>query len=400
MFDGLDDIGWSQLIHAYGAASDVPGDIRALVSPDEKTAKDALWRLSGNIYHQGTRYTATAPAIPYLVEAALAVAPARGAQIVNLLGAIVEPCAEIFLREGLTIAQFRQYIRDEDRTMTEQTRAYHQEFGTWPSVETDVYNAVLAQVPRLLSFLDLKSPDILVSVLELLAYFPDHRQGTETLTERVFSDPNAGDVPRVAAIECLSDLARSVGLPSYDPVFERLLTPGNSPFVKAHAAAAMTAQTDTRFEHLLDALKNAPELYALDRLYGRGSGWSVSDVLLALKPWFQGHKDQICDAIIDSLPAAHKTGADTSGQVASLVAALASPAAAKDYFKSRPAKDLTPLEKRALQSIVTYGSWKVGDKWLGNFKILIASFGLPDRPDTLERYIRPDQSLLSRFLKR
>ena len=51
------------------------GDIRALVSADEKVAKDALWRLSGNIYHQGTRYTATAPAIPYLVEAALAAFP-------------------------------------------------------------------------------------------------------------------------------------------------------------------------------------------------------------------------------------------------------------------------------------------------------------------------------------
>ena len=104
--------------------------------------------------------------------------------------------------------------------------------------------------------------------------------------------------------------------------------------------------------------------------------------------------------MIKSLPAAQKTGADTSGIVQALVTTLAHPNPAKDYFKGKPGKDLTALEKRALESIVTNGLWTVGGKHLGNFKILIASFGLPDGPDTLERYIRSDQSLLSRFLKR
>lgn len=400
MFDGLDDIDWSQLIHAYGAATDVPGDIRALVSADEKVAKDALWRLLGNIYHQGTRYTATAPAIPYLVEAALAVAPQRAARIVELLGAIVEPAADIFLRDGLTVAGFRAVIAEEEARMSAQARAEYAEYGTWPRVETEVYDAVLDQIPRLLSGLDRTSAEIQVSLLELLGYFPDQRNAVEKLTAEIFADPNAGDVLQVAAIECLETLGRSIDIPPYDAVFEELITPDNSLFVRSHAAAAMTTQTDARFVQMLDALKNADEIYRLDRHYARGGGWSMTDVLLGLRPWYATHKEQICDAMIESLPAAQRTGADTSTIVHSLVIALAHPSPTGDYFKAKRAKDLTVLEKRALESIVTYGTWKIGDTWLGNFKSLIASFGLPDRPETLKRYIHADQSFLSRFLKR
>ncbi len=282
MFEGLDDIDWSQLLHAYGAASDVPGDIRALVSPDEKSAKDALWRLFGNIYHQGTRYTATAPAIPYLVEAALAVDPKRAARILDLLGAIAEPAADIFLRDDLTVAAFRAHIAAEEASISAQARAEFEEYGTWPRVEVEVYDAVLAQIPRLLSGLDRASAEIRVAMLEVLGYFPAQRQVVEALATEIFTDPAAGDVLRVAAIECLSTLARSVEVAPYDAVFEGLLTPEHSLYVKAHAAAAMTTQTDAGFAQLLDALENADEIYRLDRHYARSGGWSMTEVVLGL----------------------------------------------------------------------------------------------------------------------
>ncbi|KAL7756434.1 hypothetical protein ACKLNR_013427 [Fusarium oxysporum f. sp. zingiberi] len=63
---GLDSIDWSRLNHAYGPADDVPLILRELQSRDPevyKTAFDACW---SNIYHQGTRYSASVAAIPFL----------------------------------------------------------------------------------------------------------------------------------------------------------------------------------------------------------------------------------------------------------------------------------------------------------------------------------------------
>ena len=67
MLEGLEDVKWDELGHAYGPASDVPGVIRNLASPDPKIRGKALHQLHGNIWHQGTVYEATAPAVPFLV---------------------------------------------------------------------------------------------------------------------------------------------------------------------------------------------------------------------------------------------------------------------------------------------------------------------------------------------
>lgn len=64
----VDEVDWSQLGHAYGAAEDVPGQLRALASEDEEARKSAIWELFGNIWHQGTVYDATAHAVPFLIE--------------------------------------------------------------------------------------------------------------------------------------------------------------------------------------------------------------------------------------------------------------------------------------------------------------------------------------------
>jgi hypothetical protein len=86
---GLDDVAWDLLEHAYGPATDVPEVLRALVSGDDELADEAMYELYGNIWHQGSVYPATIPAVPYLV--AIAVARAAGKQtpeVLRLLGYI------------------------------------------------------------------------------------------------------------------------------------------------------------------------------------------------------------------------------------------------------------------------------------------------------------------------
>lgn len=66
MLQGLDRIDWSSFQHAYGPAGDVPDLLRLLL--DDLERDDALHALYGNIFHQSTRYPATAQAVPFLVE--------------------------------------------------------------------------------------------------------------------------------------------------------------------------------------------------------------------------------------------------------------------------------------------------------------------------------------------
>jgi hypothetical protein len=72
MLERLDAVDWAAVEHAYGPATDVPDLLRALRSPDSAARQHARHALFGTIVHQGTRYAATAPAVPFLAELALA----------------------------------------------------------------------------------------------------------------------------------------------------------------------------------------------------------------------------------------------------------------------------------------------------------------------------------------
>ena len=95
---GLTDIPWASLRHAYGPAGDVPGILRAILDGDQKTAKEAASELFGNIWHQGTVYQATAPAVPFLAR--LASAGCRTATLAGLLGCIAESTDESGIEPG------------------------------------------------------------------------------------------------------------------------------------------------------------------------------------------------------------------------------------------------------------------------------------------------------------
>ncbi|MCP2311026.1 hypothetical protein [Kitasatospora paracochleata] len=84
LFADVDRIDWSQVEHAYGPARDVPGLLRALPAGDEEgeEAEQELW---SSLLHQGSVYSATAVAAPFL--AGLAVAGVRSASLLDMLGA-------------------------------------------------------------------------------------------------------------------------------------------------------------------------------------------------------------------------------------------------------------------------------------------------------------------------
>jgi hypothetical protein len=72
MLSGLDAVEWHALSHAYGVAVDVPDQLRAVAGGDHSSAEQALYELYGSLWNEGTVYSATAAALPFLVELATA----------------------------------------------------------------------------------------------------------------------------------------------------------------------------------------------------------------------------------------------------------------------------------------------------------------------------------------
>lgn len=68
ILQGLDDIPWAELEHAYGSAEDVPALLRQLLDPDPKMRSETMRSLYGNVFHQGTRYPAAPYVIPFLIK--------------------------------------------------------------------------------------------------------------------------------------------------------------------------------------------------------------------------------------------------------------------------------------------------------------------------------------------
>jgi hypothetical protein len=69
----LADNRWSELSHAYGAASDTPSLLRRLAeSPEQLGPNDEPWfTLWSSLCHQGDVYSASYAAIPHIVEIAI-----------------------------------------------------------------------------------------------------------------------------------------------------------------------------------------------------------------------------------------------------------------------------------------------------------------------------------------
>ncbi|MET8637348.1 HEAT repeat domain-containing protein [Streptomyces sp. NPDC004680] len=88
MFDGLHDIDWASMEHAYGSAEEVPVLLTALRSPDAEERHKALDRFYGAVHHQGSVYPPTAASLPFLFDLAVDGATPDRAAVVALLVSI------------------------------------------------------------------------------------------------------------------------------------------------------------------------------------------------------------------------------------------------------------------------------------------------------------------------
>lgn len=68
MLEGLADVPWFELEHAFGKATDIPVLLRELASKRKQIRQQAALQLSRRLVHQSDKYTATLASIPFLLE--------------------------------------------------------------------------------------------------------------------------------------------------------------------------------------------------------------------------------------------------------------------------------------------------------------------------------------------
>lgn len=195
---GLDAVDWSALEHAYGAADDVPGQLRALCGADAGERAKALHELYGNIFHQGSRYEASAAAVPFLARMAADASLPDRHEALELLAALAVGYDEAHLPGGVDISGWRQEVARFAAKDPEQIRA---EYDTWVAEASDegerrvremhramldvdaqlraadaelgAYDAVRQEVPALCALLGDDDPAVRAATAYLLAWFPE-----------------------------------------------------------------------------------------------------------------------------------------------------------------------------------------------------------------------------------
>lgn len=88
MLDGLHDIDWASMDHAYGSAEEVPALLAAMRSPDAAERRAAFDRYYSAVHHQGSVYPPTAASLPFLFELVADRATPDRAAVVTLLVSI------------------------------------------------------------------------------------------------------------------------------------------------------------------------------------------------------------------------------------------------------------------------------------------------------------------------
>ena len=127
----LDAVGWARLGHAYGTAGDVPDLLRALATDAHERALDALY---GNIFHQGSRYEATAHAVPFLLGLVADPSTPARADLVLFLGALAIGYDEAHLPSGVDVEAWRGRVAA--MAATDPAAAFG-EFDEWVAAATD-----------------------------------------------------------------------------------------------------------------------------------------------------------------------------------------------------------------------------------------------------------------------
>ncbi|BCJ68758.1 HEAT repeat domain-containing protein [Polymorphospora rubra] len=401
----IGDIDWAGLEHAYGPAGDVPDQLRALAATDPAEVDKALHTLYGNIFHQGSRYEATAYAVPFLTGLAVDRATAGRDEIVSLLASIAIGYDESWLPDGLPILEQRAEL---DRLRATDPDAEQARVAAWVAAATDdqdrksrefeaslfdpqlvtanqqwavdAYDAVRADLPHLLPLLDDEDVRVRTACAHLLGWFPEE---AATLAPALLDRARADTAPVVRATALIA--YGLVAGPGDTGVAAALDDP--APVVRAAAAIAAARLGATDPDRVVSVLVETMTAEATTRrnrlpfLDGNLPGYAA----LALAQ-SAGHADRAVDAVLTALPTTPPYPA------VPLVSALLGAAFPDGRVAAgTPFTALTDRQRRAVAGLAAADFAWHGDQpgtVYVNLNEVVRSYGLPDHLEALKSYVR------------
>ncbi|MGP3977133.1 hypothetical protein ACTWQF_24590 [Streptomyces sp. 8N114] len=263
MLDGIDEVEWAALEHAYGSADDVPDLLRSAGSVDARVREEALDGLVSSLCHQGSVYSATAAAVPFVARLALEGPGDRLALLWLLHGAA----------DG-TGPEYRQVRR---AVATALPALLHLAVDEEPSVRRTMVwivaaceEASLPLLPLLRARLD-EEEDVevradLVTALGLLDVSPDN----SSARNRALLSATEPLIRKAAA----TDLLRTAPLPLPTALVESALA--------AHNAAPAAEEADHpwpgSYRPLTDRLMDDPDAALRAVEHGLPLAWQLTDV--------------------------------------------------------------------------------------------------------------------------
>jgi hypothetical protein len=245
MLEGLERIDWERLTHAYGPAGEVPGWIRELTSDDAAVRKRAFDVLEGSICHQGSRYRASAPAVPFLFELLESPSAKDRVRLIRLLTNLAIGYPEWHVPLGFDPAQRFAEIEalggpDEIERIRDAEPEEEEDFepGRDALWQRDAYEVVIGRIVTLQGLSRDEDPDVRAAAVKALAWFP----GAAPESVRFVRDALVREtVPkeRANALLSLGILARYLNDRSDVPALLACLSPDEAPSVRLSAAISL-----------------------------------------------------------------------------------------------------------------------------------------------------------------
>lgn len=380
MLDGLDNIPWKTLNHAYGSAEDIPDLIRALTYDSDNIREKTLYTLYSNIWHQGTVYQATAYAVPFLIELLSASNVTRKYDILIYLSHLAE--GNSYLDE------YGELLFNDDKQETEAYKNQLEELNHGKRTRHAVRDGIETYFQLL--FNKQEELHTRMAVPYLLAKFPEHHSVIVPRLKQVLPD-EPHRLIRASIIQALRYLQHGQGTTYY---LEPYLAPDEDLIVRACSAMAVAQikekNTPSRvITLLLSLLKNSS---TVDEDYEQLT-WSEGDIMGDIcKALMHVGYDKLKPVIPDITGVLRRV--DFFNALTCVDALLYIVFGGIPLSATQTSQDLTHHQRLVLEAVLNSpNTWRIslnsGETMLnGNIGTMMEAYNLPANPDAMRDFLR------------
>ncbi|MDB6121572.1 MAG: hypothetical protein JWQ71_565 [Pedosphaera sp.] len=380
MLAKLPEVNWGRLVHAYGAADDVPGLIRGLASSRPKWRRKAMQELYVNIWHQGTVYEATGYAVPFLIGLLEAEVVQDKPEILMLLSEIAR---------GNSYHEVHQHGFLKEQAQTPEWQGAIRKELVWVRAAKE---AVLAGKPIYLKLLAHPEMKVRESAPYLLACLPRESVGmADELWKRLHEERE----PQVRASLILAIGVITTDRNLAEQQFEQLLLDERDPVVRLAVAMSLMRLTGGKMREdvvviLLEAIAN-PELVSKE--FGKSPWADAGNIEAQVSEYLSLLTGEAAGRAVPLLAKA-LASADAYSALSITSAMLSLAFERKPMPKDTRVNELSERQRLVLASILQSDT-----AWIcnGNMSDILRGYGVPSWRNKLEIFLKTEDGDRSSF---